>query len=93
MMTSLVSLQQRNVKKSKKSMKTVYIVREKYSCLLNDMRNFNEIFRKDVAYDNIESRKKKQHLILFLENTFFEKPQGGSFCPPSSLFSVNYERF
>ena len=58
MMTSLVSLPQENVKQSKKSMKAVYIVGEKYSYLLNDMRNFNEIFRKDVAYDNIESRKK-----------------------------------
>ena len=28
------------------------------SYLLNDLRNLNEIFRKDVRYDNIKSHKK-----------------------------------
>ena len=27
--------------------------------LLSDLRNFNDIFRKDVTYDNIEIKKKK----------------------------------
>ena len=50
MLTSLVSLEQGNVKKSEKSMKIVSIDGEN---LLNDSGNFNEIFRKDVIYDNI----------------------------------------
>ena len=33
------------------------------------------IFRKDVAHDNIKSHKRKG-LHLSLEDTFFEKPQG-----------------
>ena len=51
-----------------------------------DLKNFNEIFRKDVAYDNIKSHTKKQGVTLslslslslsvsfslFLSNTFFE---------------------
>ena len=28
--------------------------------LLNNLKNFNEIFRKDVTYDNIESPKKNR---------------------------------
>ena len=45
--------------------------RRKSPYLLKDFRN--EIFRKDVAYDNIKSQK-KQFLALFLEKTFSEKP-------------------
>ena len=37
---------------------------KKYSYLHNDLLNFNEIFRKDVPYDNIKSNKKaKPHPI------------------------------
>ena len=50
MLTSLVSLQQGNVKKIEKSVKIVNIEKEN---LLNDLRNFSEIFRKNVAYDDI----------------------------------------
>ena len=35
--------------------------------------NFNEIFRNDVHYDNIESRKKPQGFILPSEETFSEE--------------------
>ena len=35
------------------------------------MKNFNEIFRNDVTYDNI----KTQGPFVSLKNTFFEKPQ------------------
>ena len=42
--------------------------------LLNDLKNFNEIFRKDVTYDNIT---KNQGFTLSLEDTFLEK-QGRS---------------
>ena len=50
MLTSLVSLQQGNVKKIEKSVKIVNIEKEN---LLNDLRNFSEIFRKNMAYDDI----------------------------------------
>ena len=43
------------------------------SYLLNNLRIFNEFFRKDVTYDNIKSHKK----TLSLERTFLEKPLGG----------------
>ena len=51
--------------------------------------NFNDdIFRKDVTYDNIEikiKKKKKQGLILSLKNTFLEKPGGECQTEPPSL--------
>ena len=50
MLMSLVSLQQGNVKKIEKSVKIVNIEEEN---LLNNLRNFSEIFRKNVAYDDI----------------------------------------
>ena len=46
---------------------------------MNDFRNFNEIFRKDVTYDNIKSYKKPESHPLFkpsLKETFLEKRQG-----------------
>ena len=46
------------------------------SYFLNDKRTLNEIFRKDVTYDNIKSHK-KQGFTLSSEDTFLEKPQGG----------------
>ena len=39
--------------------------------------NFNEVFRKLVAYDNIES-KKKTGLHPFFEKRIFGKSSGGS---------------
>ena len=33
--------------------------------ILNDMRNFNEVFRKDVTYDNIKIHKKTGVQLLF----------------------------
>ena len=46
------------------------------SYFLNDKRTLNEIFRKDVTYDNVKSHK-KQGFTLSSEDTFLEKPQGG----------------
>ena len=37
------------------------------------MTNFNEIFKKNVTYDNVKTNK-KQSFTLSLENTFLEKP-------------------
>ena len=48
--------------------------------LLNDLRNFKEIFRKDVSFHNIKSRK-KQAFTLSLEVTFFEKQQCSNWLP------------
>ena len=59
MLTSLVFLYQGNVKTPEKSMIIVNIDGENLHYLLNVLRNvFNEIFRKDVNYDNIESHIK-----------------------------------
>ena len=63
-------------KNQKKLMKLVNIDKENLH-LLNDLRNFNEFFRKNVIYDNIKSHKKKQGFTLSLENTVMEKPQRG----------------
>ena len=41
------------------------------------MRNFNEIFRKDMTYDNIKSHK-KQGFTLSIEDAFNGKTTGGS---------------
>ena len=38
-----------------------------------NLRNFNEIFRKGVTYNNIKSHKKAGFHFLCLENTFSEK--------------------
>ena len=39
------------------------------------MRNYSEIFKKDVAYKSIKSKKSRVLPSLPLENTFSEKPQ------------------
>ena len=48
------------------------ILAEKVSYLLNNLRNFNEIFRKDVSYVNVESHKKilfGEIMVIFLTKT------------------------
>ena len=54
--------------------------------LLNDLRNFNEIFRKDVTYDNIKSHKKPGFYPLF-RRYIFQKTTGkeGQIDPPAVL--------
>ena len=56
------------------------------SYLLDDLRNFNDIFRKDIAYDNIKSHKepKKSRKIHF-----WKKPQGVKMTPPPSPLRLN----
>ena len=66
-------------------MKIADIEQRKSSYLLNDLRNFNEILRKYVTYDNIKSHKK---------DTFLEKPQGRvSNLSPTSFLGLrkNYK--
>ena len=80
-------MQQLNLEKSKNLMKIVHIEEEESPYLqifiyfLNDMRSFNKIFMKHIAYDNMLmitlKFTKKQDFNLSLENTFLEKPQGG----------------
>ena len=48
------------------------------------MRNFNEIFRKDVTYEILKITK-NQGFTLSLENTFLKKPQRGVKLTPSLL--------
>ena len=75
MLKSLVSLQQVNAKKPKKSMKIVNAEGENLHIFLNNLRNITEIFRKGVASDNIKIHK-KQSFTLSLENTVLEKTTG-----------------
>ena len=48
------------------------------SYLLNDLRNFNEIFSKDRTYDNIKSKKNPGFHPLFKRYIFtcFQKRKG-----------------
>ena len=48
------------------------------------MSNFNEIFRRNVPYDNINSHKKPR-LHLFLVKGIFGKTGGGGNCSPSAF--------
>ena len=56
-------------------MKIVNIDGENLHISTNEFRKFNEIFRKDVTYDNIKSHKKPGYHLLF---RFLKKPQVGS---------------
>ena len=63
---------------------------EKIFILVNDFRHFNEIFRKDVTYDNIKIHKKPESHPLF-RRLFFEKTTGMG--GPPSHFRVNQYDF
>ena len=52
--------------------------------LLKDLWSFNEIFRNDVAYDNIKNHK-YQEFTISLADTFLKKPQGCQIVPPAFL--------
>ena len=43
------------------------------SFLLNDLKNFNEIFKENVTYDNLKKVSKDQGLTLSLLNTIVER--------------------
>ena len=62
--------------------------KRKSSYLLKDFRNFNEIFRKSVAIDNIKSHK-RQGFAPSLENAFLEKPQGEGQIDPPAVLGLN----
>ena len=49
------------------------------------MRNFNEIFRKNVAYDDIESQKKPWFHPLFRRYIFRKTTGEAKLTPPAVL--------
>ena len=53
-------------------MKLFYTEEENLHIFLTTLRNFNEIFRKDVNYDNIKSHQ-KAGVILYLKYAVLEK--------------------
>ena len=73
MLTSLVYLQQGNLKKTKNLMKIVFTGEKKSLYFLNELSSFNETFKKGVPYDDIKSHK-KQDCTHTLKNMVLEKP-------------------
>ena len=53
-----------------------------FSYFLNEMRNLNEIFKKDMTYDNIKSHKKSE-FHLSSEDKFLKKKTQLTPPPPS----------
>ena len=64
------------------------ILTEKYSYLLNNLRNFNDIFRKDVTSDNIKIIKKKTGSHALSKKYNFGKIWGGGKTEPPSLLRI-----
>ena len=59
--------------------------------LLDDFRNFNEIFRKALTYDNIQSHKKAMLHSLF-KKYYLGKTKGkGQIDPPAVLGLKNLD--
>ena len=72
-------------------MKIANIKQRNSSYLLNDLKNFNEIFTKDVAYDNIKSQQNRISLSLQKIN-FWKNDRGDQIDPPpSSRFRVKLQ--
>ena len=55
----------------------IVTIDKKSSYALNDVRDLNKIFRKDMAYDNVKSYKKAGFHPLSRSYIFVEKPQRG----------------
>ena len=72
-------------KKFKKLMKLVIMDGKKSSYLLNDLRNFDEIFRKNVAYDNIKNQRKARVLSFSRRDALLENNRGNQIDPPAFL--------
>ena len=60
----------------------------KPSNILKDLMNSNEIFRKEVAYDNIKRYKKPEFRPLTRKNIFQLTTVGSQIDTPSILFRV-----
>ena len=72
-------------KKFKKLMKLVIMDGKKSSYLLKDLRNFDEIFRKKVAYDNIKNQRKARVLSFSRRDPLLENNRGNQIDPPAFL--------
>ena len=72
-------------KKFKKLMKLVIIDGKKSSYLLKELRNFDEIFRKKVAYDNIKNQRKARVLSFSRRDALLENNRGNQIDPPAFL--------
>ena len=55
---------------------------------LNDLRNFNETFGKDVTFDNIEKHKKQGFTLFLSEKCILWKNQRVGQSNSPSLFRV-----
>ena len=62
---------------------------EKSSYFLNDLRNYNETFRKDVALDNIKSHQ-KVGFQSFSRKHIFGKTTGGGQTDIRALSRLKY---
>ena len=80
MVTSLLSLPQRYVEKTKKMMKIVNIDGENFQWI------FSGVFRKNVTYDNIKSHK-KQGFNLSLRDKYFKIKFDGTTCNSNQKLS------
>ena len=72
-------------KKFKKLMKLVIMDGKKSSYLLKELRNFDEIFRKKVAYDNIKNQRKARVLSFSRRDALLENNRGNQIDPPAFL--------
>ena len=72
-------------KKLKKLMKLVIMDGKKSSYLLKELRNFDEIFRKKVAYDNIKNQRKARVLSFSRRDALLENNRGNQIDPPAFL--------
>ena len=59
------------------------------SYLLNNLRSFDEIFRKDVTYDNIKSHKKARFHPLFRMYIFRKNTRGIRLNPLPTFLGLN----
>ena len=63
-------------------MKIANIEGENHHNLLNDLKNFNENFRKDMTFDNIKNHK-KLGLLPLSSRTTFGNQRGVKLSPPA----------
>ena len=66
-------------------MKLVIMDGKKSSYLLKELRNFDEIFRKKVAYDNIKNQRKARVLSFSRRDALLENNRGNQIDPPAFL--------
>ena len=68
------------------------ILKKKLFTFLNNTSNFNEIFRKDVTYDNVKSHKKTSASPSLWKMHFSKTTNGGSNLSPIvfRVKAINY---